>query len=117
MSNPLHFTEAWFDLGILTADMLKQLESEYRTSNDKNPEHYRWRAFNEFAKSKRPLDANTAKALYELGNHDPDFQLGGSIMAEILRMEECPDELIEMAFRSNREHLVKIASRKRGEER
>jgi hypothetical protein len=113
----LQFSKDWFELGIVTPARLKELEAEYRSSDDKNPEHYRWRMFKQFVEASRPLDGRTAKALYELGEKDPDVSMGGSMMAEILRLDECPDDLIESATESGRKHLMKLAGARRSNAR
>ena len=81
----LEFSQEWIDLGIITPAKLSHIEAEWAASDDRNTEHYRWRAFLDFIKSKGSLDAVTARRLYNLGASDPDSAMGGSIMADILR--------------------------------
>lgn len=108
----LEFSQEWVDLGIITPAKLDQLEAEWATGEDKNTEHYRWSAFLDFVKSKELLDEETAKALYSLGANDPDGAMGGSIMAHILRREDCPKDLLELAATSEEMFLRKIANEK-----
>jgi hypothetical protein len=105
----LEFNQDWVELGIITPEKLKRLEAEWAKGEDTNTEHYRWRAFLDFMESKGVLDENTAKALYNLGANDPDWAMGGSIMAEILRRKDCPNDLLERAAKSDRKFLRKIA--------
>lgn len=109
--NPLKLTETWFSVGIMTPERLNRFREEWAHGDDKHPEHFRWRAFLEFVAERRPLEPQTAAALYELGERDLDVTMGGSMMACILRLPECPAVVIEAALRSKRKHLVKIASR------
>jgi hypothetical protein len=51
--------------------------------------------------------------LYDLGAKDPHAIMGGSMMAEVLQLEECPDELIESALESGSKHLIRIAEARR----
>jgi hypothetical protein len=106
----LEFSQEWVDLGIITPAKLKQLEAEWTTGEDTNPEHYRWRAFLDFIEAKESLDEHTARMLYNLGANDPDGVMGGSIMAHILRRKDCPKELLERAVKSEEKFLRKIAN-------
>ena len=108
----LEFNQEWIDLGIITPAKLSQIEDQWTASDDKNPEHYRWRAFLDFIKSKDSLDAMTARRLYNLGASDPDSGMGGSIMAHILRRQDCPEELLHKAVASEEKFLQKIANEK-----
>jgi hypothetical protein len=85
-------------------------EEEWNKGEDQNSEHYRWRAFLNFLDSKRPLDADTVMALYDLGANDPDGAMAGSMMAAILRRKDCPVELLERASKSDQKFLRKIAN-------
>jgi hypothetical protein len=110
----LEFNQAWVELGIITPEKLTRLAAEWARGEDTNTEHYRWRAFRDFIESKKVLDEHTAKALYNLGAQDPDLAMGGSIMAEILRRKECPKDLLEIAAKSDRRLLRKIADERMG---
>ncbi len=106
----LEFNQEWIDLGIITAAKLRQFEAEWATGEDKNTEHYRWRAFLDFIEPIKSLDENSARALYNLGADDPDGATGGSIMANVLRRKDCPKDLLELAAKSEEKHLQKIAN-------
>ena len=105
----LQFTPDWVELGIITLEQLNQIEDEWRTSDDRNPEHYRWRAFLDFSQSNALLDATTLRRLYRLGASDADSVMGGSIMAHVLRRNDCPQDLLLEAVESGEKFLVKIA--------
>ena len=107
----LGFTDQWFSLGILTEDQLRQHGNTYETSDDKFGEHYRYRAFCSYLQVHRPLPASIAEALYELGESDPDPSMGGAMMADIIRLIECPASVSAKALGSDRMHLVKVAKR------
>lgn len=108
----LEFSQEWLDLGIVDPDKLHTLEFEWNSSNDKNPEHYRWRAFLDFLRSQEFLDPIIAKRLYDLGASDPDSAMGGSMMAEVLRRKDCPLDLLRVAAESEQKFLRKIAAEK-----
>ena len=108
----LQFTQEWIDLGIITPDKLDELEREWQSSDDRNTEHYRWRAFVNFMQSKASLDDNVLRRLYRLGANDADPAMGGSIMADVLRRHDCPEDLWRQATESGKNFLRKIAQQK-----
>jgi hypothetical protein len=108
----LQFSDSWLMLGLLSEDKLCKLGHEYEQSDDKNTEHYRYRIFQEYLSSHRPLSASMAEALYELGAEDPDPVMGGAMMRDIVSLAECPVNLLEKASASGEKHLVKAAKRR-----
>ena len=105
------FTDAWFNLGIVNANLIAALISQ-RDSDDKNPEHLRYAAFQHFIASNRPLRLGQCWQIYDLGNSDPDLAMGGTMMANVLRLPECPRELLTIALASDRKHIVRIAKQR-----
>jgi len=103
----LGFTEDWRSLAIVTPERIEEFAIEFQSGDDPNPEHYRWRAFQQFLRSNRPLTHGQAEALYRLGDRDPEVGMGGAMMATILQLPECPPGLYEAALSSGRGHLVK----------
>jgi len=112
--SPLGFTAAWYTLGIVTPARVAELEQIWAHSDDKSPEHYRWRAFQDFLRQRRPLSPPLGLALYELGATDADIAMGESIMHAIAALPECPQVVLERARASGRKHLIKAATRKSG---
>jgi hypothetical protein len=108
----LEFSQEWLDLGIVDSEKLHRIEFERNSSDDRNSEHYRWRAFLDFMQSQAFLDPIIAKRLYELGASDPDSTMGGSMMAHVLRRKDCPVELLRVAAESEEKFLRKIAAEK-----
>ena len=104
------FSQEGFDLGIIDSEKLQRIESEWNSSDDKNTEHYRWRAFLDFMESQEFLDPLIAKRLYDLGASDPDAPMGGSMIAHVLRRKDCPVGLLRAAAESEEEFLRKIAA-------
>ena len=109
----LELGERWFELGVLTEELLGELGREYESSDDRNTEHYRYGAFRKYLEAHRPLPEEMAVALYELGDQDPDSAMGGSLMNDILNLEEGPSILFGRAVGSGRKHLVKTAMRRK----
>jgi len=109
--NPLGFTPEWIDLGVVTEEQIAEAVAAFEQSDDKNPEHYRYKAFRDYLAAHRPLPDEMAAALYDLGDRDPDYSMGGAMMGDIVRLKECPIEVLEKAAISERRHLVKLAAR------
>jgi hypothetical protein len=112
--SPLGFTAAWYTLGVVTPARVVELEQIWAHSDDKNVEHYRWRAFKDFLQHRRPLSPQVALALYELGATDADIGMGESMMHEVAALPECPLVVLERARASGRKHLIKAATRQPG---
>jgi len=108
--------EAWFTLGVVTPERLASMRDEWERAEDRNPEHYRWRAFVAFLDERRPLEPHMAAALYVLGERDSDQAMGSSIMDTIVRLPECPEEVLHAAAASGRRHLVRLVERRRGDQ-
>jgi hypothetical protein len=109
----LRFSDSWFTLGIVDNEELRQIGAAFETSDDKNDEHYRYGAFLRFLRKHRPVSMEMAEALYDLGDSDPDYGMGGSIMHQIVILPECPEVVKEKALLSDRKHLVRIVQRER----
>lgn len=108
----LGFTPEWFALGVVDEVVLTRLQREWNKGEDDNTEHYRYWAFSEFLKSNQPLTSELAAALFALGAADPDWSMGGSIMADIVYLSECPQTVLDAAMTSGRKHLVRIVERR-----
>jgi len=125
------FSKAWVDLKIITPAVLEELKKIHQKEMEElrqeyandgtleeyswrfsmfDDEHYRWGAFTRFLERNENLPPETVKALYELGDSDPDDMMGGSMMKELLNRKDCPFDLLEVALNSNRNFLVKVAN-------
>ena len=111
--SPFQLTPSWFALGIITPERLSVMRLEWDQGHDRNPEHYRWRAFLEFLRARQPLDHDLAMQLYALGEADPDHFMGSDMMAHVLRLPECPAEILDAAAASDRPFLVRLANERR----
>jgi hypothetical protein len=114
--NPFGFSAPWCALGIVDAEALRRLREEWDRSEDHSPEHYRYGAFKAFLARRRPLGAELAQALFELGLADPDEAMGGAMAADVLRLPECPAALLTAALTAPRKHLVRIAEERHQDE-
>jgi hypothetical protein len=109
----LGFTAAWFALGVVDKALLDRQRAEWDRGEDHNTEHYRYAAFRAFLAAHRPLAPELAAALFELGAADPDWSMGGAMMADIVRLPECPSSVLDAALASGRKHLARIVQQRR----
>lgn len=109
----LGYSENWFRPGVIDDLLLEQQRIEWETGLDTNPEHYRYSSFRRFLAGGRPLTADLAAALFSLGLKDHDLSMGGAIMADIVRLPECPQSVLDAAIGTGRKHLEKIVARRR----
>ena len=108
----LGFTPAWFTLGVVSDAVLMRLRAEWDKGEDDNTEHYRYWAFREFLAAHQPLTPELAAALFDLGAADPDQGMGGSIMANIVCLRECPQSVLDAALSSGRKHLIRLVEKR-----
>jgi hypothetical protein len=111
----LGFTPAWYALGIVDQAFLARARAKWDKGEDNHAEHYRYWAFREFLAVHRPLSAQLAAALYELGAADADQGMGGAIMVDIVYQPKCPEALLSAAAASGRRRLVRAVKRRRAE--
>ena len=109
---PFGFTPAWYELGLVDDAVLTQLRMKWDSGTDHNPEHYRYGVFRDFLAAHRPLDPELCTRLFELGAADPDQAMGGAMMADLVRLRECPSAVLEAAANSGREHLCRLVQRR-----
>jgi len=109
----LGFTDEWLRLGVVTANQLETLAREYHRSDDKNPEHYRYRAFSEYLAANSVLCESQLEALYELGIRDPAPGLSAALLVDVVNRPECPETLRERALASGHKSLATLVTRRR----
>jgi hypothetical protein len=107
----LGFSENWVSAGLLPDELLEALAHEFESGADRNPEHYRYRAFRRYLDNYRPLPAWAAEAFYSLGEQDADRAMGRAMMADVLGLPECPDGLRAKAAVSGDSHLMGLVRR------
>jgi hypothetical protein len=109
---PFGFTDRWFELGLVSDELLDRSLAEWSRGEGCNPEHYRYGAFKEYLAAHRPLGTEICTALFELGAADPDIFMGGAIMADIVRLPECPRTVLDAAKASGLKHLIRIVEQR-----
>lgn len=111
----LEFNEDWFDLGFVSTEKLHELWQDFQTSDDKNKEHYRWRAFISYLETNKEITEKELEELYRLGEIDNDnFGMGKSMKIKILQRNGCPISVENKALNSGEKPLIKVVKRKSG---
>ena len=113
IAQTLGYTEDWFALGLIDNAMLELQRIGWDSGFDRNPEHYRYLCFRQFLARHRPLTPEMALALFALGAADQDLSMGGSMMADIIRLPECDSRVLESAMATGSKHLVQLVERRR----
>ena len=93
----LKFTDAWLDIGIVDEKRVEHIAAEFRFADDQHAEHYRYCEFRAFLEQQQPLDHSVARSLFDLGAREPDLSMGMAMMLDILRRDDCPWVLYELA--------------------
>ena len=109
---PFGFTEAWHRLGIVTPARLETLRAEWARGEDRDPEHYRWRAFLSFLAERRLLAPEVVAALYQLGAAENDRAMGEAMMHRVIELPECPANVLAEAVASGIRHLGQAVERR-----
>ncbi len=112
IAHTLGYTDDWFALGLIDDATLELQRIAWESGADHNPEHYRYAIFRQFLNNHRPLASELAAALFRLGACDADKAMGGSMMADIVRLPECSESLQDTAMETGIRHLVQIVERR-----
>ena len=82
----LDYTQGWFDLGIVDEEYVRSQFKEFQASEDKDQEHYRYRAYIKFFKRKRSLTDDEIDKIFSLKDDDPDqCDMKGVWIGELIR--------------------------------
>ena len=93
----LQFSYLWIDVGIITFENFSKIKQKYFEGEDKNTGHCRWGAFNSFITTNSFISEEKFQMLYEIGKNDPDYAMGRSIIFDLVKRQDCPEALIDLA--------------------
>ena len=105
----LKFTKKWIQLGIVDSDSFIKLKKRYLKGEDTSDEHYRWAAFTNFVENKKNLPQQLLYEIYDLGKNDPNPAMGRSMKFRIIALDNCPEDLIDLAIQDEYKGLSKHA--------
>ena len=82
------------------------MKERYLEGVDNCTEHYRWGAFCNLLNSDQSITEEMFYRIYDLGKKDPDPAMGRSMRVEIVRLPNCPKDLLNKAIKE--EDISKI---------
>ncbi len=85
------YSKFWLDCGVLTISSLSEQEELIDLSEDKNPEHYRYKTLRQFINSKKQLTDEEFENYLKLTLNDPDEILGGSATVDLFNDVDLTD--------------------------
>jgi hypothetical protein len=103
------FPQSWFDAGVVTAESAADFARIAASSPPRPARHWKWTAFRDWTEEREPLTADQCRAVYELGEAEPDANLGTAMMCHALFQRVCPADVRERAKRSSRAPVRRAA--------
>ena len=92
----LGYSEKWVKYGLLDEYSLRLQCSEFLINEDQNTEHYRYRTFLNWLRSKSELEDYEIANYIELALEDPDVSMAGSAMKELFTAPQITDKQYEV---------------------
>ncbi|MFM8271274.1 MAG: hypothetical protein ACKODX_02970 [Gemmata sp.] len=102
MSTSALFPPAWFAAGVVTAAGAADFARFARNAPDRPARHWKWAAFRDWSEERERLTADQCRAAYELGEADPDHNLGTALMCHAVLQRLCPADVRARARQSAR---------------
>jgi hypothetical protein len=106
------FSAAWFAAGVVTPESAADFARLAAADPGKPARFWRWAAFRDYLEEQTPLTADGCRAAYQLGEMEPDTNLGTAIQCSVLYQSRCPAELVAEAARSERAAVRRAAERR-----
>lgn len=105
----LTFPRAWFDAGVVTPESASDF-ARYAAGAPQFPDrHWKFLAFRDFTEEREALTASECRAAYQLGESEPDVNLGTALMCRVLYDRECPPDVRAAAHASARPAVRRAA--------
>ena len=107
------FPSTWFAAGLITEESAAAFEEYARRDPGKLLRVWRWLAFQDHLEESTPLESDRCLAFFQLGEAEPDVNLGTAMMCAVLYQRRCPIPLKSEAERSARAGVRRAAIRMR----
>lgn len=108
------FPPAWFAAGVVTDESADYFVRLAQQSPDRPVRHWRWAAFRDWSEEREQLTAEQCRAVYALGEADPDPNLGTAMMCHALLRRFCPQDVRDRSKMSARAAVRRTAALRRG---
>ncbi|QJW95987.1 hypothetical protein [Frigoriglobus tundricola] len=96
------FPNTWFAAGVITDESAADFARYAAAAPHRPARHWMWAAFRDWCEERERLTAAECRAIYTLGEGDPDANLGTAMMCRALYERTCPGDLREAAKGSDR---------------
>jgi hypothetical protein len=106
------FSQAWFASGVVSAESAADFERiAVATCPPRSARYWRWAAFRDWTEERERLSPDECRAVYALGEYEPDVNLGTALMCHALYQRACPADVREAAKKSGRAPVRRAAGR------
>src|SRR5690242_15451765 len=105
------FPPAWFAAGVVTTESAADFERMAAAAPDVPARHWLWAVFRDWSEEHEPLTAEQCRAAYELGEAEPDENLGTAIMCHALCQRACPADVRGVGKTSGRAPVRRAAAK------
>lgn len=96
------FPPSWFAAGVVTDESAAYFARQALAHSERPARHWRWAAFRDWSEEREQLTADECRAVYALGEADPDTNLGTAMMCHALFRRACPADVRTAAATSDR---------------
>ena len=91
----LKYSDLWLEFGFLTKEELNEQIRIFETGEDNSTEHYRYRSFKNYLKSRKKLKDNEIKDYLHLAEIDEDKIMSGAAVVDQLQRKSLTDVQFE----------------------
>lgn len=95
------FDPTWLKLGVIDYNIILHILDEYNKSEDKNIEHYRWKAFLKFNEQNQNISPEHLLLIYNAVQNDSDVSLVASLTHILLDRKDVSEEIVRSAINSS----------------
>ncbi|HEY1192176.1 MAG TPA: hypothetical protein VGE74_31405, partial [Gemmata sp.] len=103
------FPPAWFAAGVITDESAGDFTRLAAKAPERAARYWRWAAFRDWSEEREELAPEQCRAVYELGEADPDANLGTALMCHALLRRRCPPAVRARANQSDRAAVRRTA--------
>jgi hypothetical protein len=101
------FPAAWFAAGVVDEQSARDFEKLAQAAPQRPLRAWRWAAFRDWCEERDHLTPEQCRALYQLGEAEPDTNLGTAIMCRAVLDRACPHDIRAAARETARHGLLR----------
>jgi hypothetical protein len=106
------FSQEWFASGVVSAESAADFERiAAAAAPPRSARYWRWAAFRDWTEERERLTSDECRAVYALGEGEPDANLGTALMCHAIYQRACPADVREAAKKSNRAPVRRAVGR------